>query len=77
MCTSCFAVASPRPGALEGTQVPGQTLEDVEQQWIAAALRRTGGNIAAAARQLGITRATLLYRARRHGITVGRSARVA
>ncbi|MFN3495290.1 MAG: helix-turn-helix domain-containing protein, partial [Hydrogenophaga sp.] len=54
---------------------PGQTLEEAEQQWIAAALRRSGGNIAAAARQLGITRATLLYRARRHGLTVGRSAR--
>ncbi|MDZ7856853.1 sigma 54-interacting transcriptional regulator [Sphaerotilus sp.] len=55
--------------------VPGQTLEEAEQQWIAAALRRTGGNIAAAARQLGITRATLLYRARRYGLAVGRQAR--
>ena len=54
--------------------VPGQTLEDAEQQWIASALRRSGGNIAAAARQLGITRATLLYRAKRHGIKLGRTA---
>lgn len=55
--------------------VPGQTLEEAEQQWIAAALRRSGGNIAVAARQLGITRATLLYRAKRHGIRLGRTGR--
>lgn len=63
-------------GATAGAvQSPGQTLDDAEQQWIAAALRRTGGNAAAAARQLGITRATLLYRAKRHGIDVGRAVR--
>lgn len=61
--------------SVNATQLPGQTLEDAEQHWIAAALRRTGGNASAAARQLGITRATLLYRARRHGLAVGRSAR--
>ena len=44
-----------------------------EAELIAAALRRTGGNASAAARQLGITRATLLYRARRHGLAVGRA----
>lgn len=55
--------------------VPGQTLENAEQQWITTALRRSGGNIAAAARQLGITRATLLYRAKQHGIDVGRATR--
>ncbi|CAM8628340.1 RocR Transcriptional regulator containing PAS, AAA-type ATPase, and DNA-binding domains [Comamonadaceae bacterium] len=54
---------------------PGQTLGGAEQEWIAAALRRSAGNIAAAARQLGITRATLLYRAKRHGIDVGRTRR--
>jgi transcriptional regulator with GAF, ATPase, and Fis domain len=54
---------------------PGQTLGGAEQEWIAAALRRSAGNIAAAARQLGITRATLLYRAKQHGIEVGRTRR--
>jgi DNA-binding NtrC family response regulator len=68
-------VGTPEGTAVGAAQVPGQTLEDAEQQWIAAALRRTGGNMAAAARQLGITRATLLYRARRHGLAVGRNAR--
>jgi DNA-binding NtrC family response regulator len=62
-------------GFVHAPIVPGQTLEDAEQHWIAAALQRCGGNIAAAARQLGITRATLLYRARRYGIEVGRSRR--
>jgi transcriptional regulator with PAS, ATPase and Fis domain len=56
---------------------PGQTLDDAEKNWIDSALRRTGGNASAAARQLGITRATLLYRAKTHGIEIGRSARPA
>jgi transcriptional regulator with GAF, ATPase, and Fis domain len=65
-----------RPDAATAPPVlaPGQTLEAAEAQWLAAALHRTGGNMAAAARQLGITRATLLYRAKQHGIAVGRSA---
>jgi len=50
----------------------GQTLETMEAGLIAAALRKTGGNASAAARQLGITRATLIYRARQHGLPVGR-----
>ena len=51
------------------------TLEEAEATLMADALRRTGGNAAAAARLLGITRATLLYRARRHGLAVGRQQR--
>ncbi|MEX1165306.1 MAG: sigma 54-interacting transcriptional regulator [Hydrogenophaga sp.] len=64
----------PVASATSSPLLPGQTLENAEQQWITAALRRSGGNIAAAARQLGITRATLLYRAKRHGLSVGRAA---
>jgi transcriptional regulator with PAS, ATPase and Fis domain len=64
-----------QPSATSSPLLPGQTLENAEQQWIAAALRRSGGNIAAAARQLGITRATLLYRAQRHGLPIGRTAK--
>ncbi len=68
------------PGRLAGADEPpagpllqpGQTLDEAERHWLATALRRTGGNAAAAARQLGITRATLLYRARKHGLPVGR-----
>lgn len=51
----------------------GQTLETMEAGLMAAALRKTGGNASAAARQLGITRATLIYRARQHGLALGRS----
>ncbi|KTT22824.1 sigma-54-dependent Fis family transcriptional regulator [Pseudacidovorax intermedius] len=54
---------------------PGGTLPQAEAALMADALRRTGGNAAAAARLLGITRATLLYRASRHGLAVGRAAR--
>ncbi len=62
------ADAPSEPHALDAQH----SLPHAEAELIAAALRRTGGNASAAARQLGITRATLLYRARRHGIAVGR-----
>ena len=62
-------------GSSSNSLMPGQTLENAEQEWIASALRRNGGNAAAAARQLGVTRATLLYRAKKYEIEVGRSAR--
>ncbi len=47
-------------------------LEDMEAELIRAALTRRDGNVAAAARDLGITRQTLRYRMRKHGI--GREA---
>jgi len=55
--------------------VQDQTLGQAEADILAATLRRTGGNAAAAARLLGITRATLIYRARQHGLKLGRSYR--
>ncbi len=57
----------------EAAQPPAQTLESMEAGLIAATLRKTGGNASAAGRHLGITRATLIYRARQHGLAVGRS----
>jgi len=54
---------------------PGQTLEQAEASLMAAALQRTAGNAAATARHLGITRATLIYRARRYGIPPGRTSK--
>ncbi len=46
-----------------------QTLEQIERVVIEAALRRTAGNVVAAARLLGTTRETLRYRVQKHGLT--------
>lgn len=46
---------------------PG-TLEDIERDLCRAALQECNGNVAAAARKLGLTRPTLAYRLRRWGI---------
>jgi len=43
-------------------------LEDIERAEIIEALKKTGGNKALAARSLGINRATLYYRMKKHGI---------
>jgi transcriptional regulator of acetoin/glycerol metabolism len=43
-------------------------LLDEEKREIMAAIERLGGNIAGAARQLGINRSTLYYRLRKHGL---------
>ncbi|MFA5182284.1 MAG: helix-turn-helix domain-containing protein [Syntrophales bacterium] len=45
-------------------------MTDFERHIIASALQRTGGNQAAAARQLGTTRRILKYRIRKYGIDV-------
>ena len=59
-----------------GTHVAGivderdpTTLDDIEDALIDSALRLSGGNLAAAARTLGLTRPQLAYRqkVRRHG----------
>jgi DNA-binding NtrC family response regulator len=46
----------------------GERLLDEERREIIAAVDRTSGNIAAAARALGINRSTLYYRLRKHGL---------
>jgi DNA-binding NtrC family response regulator len=46
----------------------GVTLEAVEKDLIRQALERTGGNRSAAARSLGLTRQTLLYRMQKYGL---------
>jgi DNA-binding protein Fis len=43
-------------------------LEEVERGLLAEALRRHGGNQSAAARFLGISRQTLIYRAKKFGL---------
>jgi DNA-binding NtrC family response regulator len=45
------------------------TLAEVERSHLEAALKKTGGNQSQAARLLGISRATLLYRMKKHGLS--------
>jgi two-component system response regulator PilR (NtrC family) len=45
------------------------TLGDLERSHLEAALKKTGGNQSQAARLLGISRATLLYRMKKHGLS--------
>ncbi|MEE3331500.1 MAG: sigma-54 dependent transcriptional regulator [Myxococcota bacterium] len=63
------------PAAIQADRavVPGRsdaprTLEEIEQECIVAALRRTGSNRTAAARVLGVTRRTLGYRIAKYGL---------
>jgi DNA-binding NtrC family response regulator len=46
----------------------GVSLAAVERSHLEAALKKTGGNQSQAARLLGISRATLLYRMKKHGL---------
>lgn len=54
--------------ASEPSKYDGQTLEEVERNTIRAALVRTGGNQAEAARRLGIGRNTITRKMQRYGI---------
>lgn len=49
-----------------------RTLREVERAAVEQALRQHGGNISAAARQLGMSRQNLQYRIRRDGISIVR-----
>ncbi len=46
----------------------GLTLADAEKLLIEQALKRTDGNVSQAARELGVTRMTLRYRLKQHGL---------
>ncbi len=67
MLTLPPALASSPP---VGADLPGLTLEAAEKMLIEQALRRTGNNVSEAARQLGITRMTMRYRMKAHGISI-------
>ncbi|MBN1164749.1 MAG: sigma-54-dependent Fis family transcriptional regulator [Candidatus Krumholzibacteriota bacterium] len=54
----------------------GAPLEEVEKGLIEAALSRTGGNIAGAARLLEIERGMLRYKMKKHGIEASRTKKV-
>jgi two-component system response regulator AtoC len=57
---------APRPG--EGARPLGERLHEQERAAIVAAIDAAQGNIAHAARALGINRSTLYYRLRKHGL---------
>jgi transcriptional regulator with GAF, ATPase, and Fis domain len=47
------------------------SLDDVERFVLQRALERSGGNVSAAARRLGVTRQTLRYRIEKYGLREG------
>jgi transcriptional regulator with PAS, ATPase and Fis domain len=49
---------------------PGGPLEQAELALLRQAIRRSGGNLSAAARDLGVSRATVAYRAKKFGLAV-------
>jgi two-component system NtrC family response regulator len=62
---SVAAEAAPASGRPEAATNP---MESAERSLIVDALERAGGNVSAAARLLGVTRNTLRYRIRKHGL---------
>jgi DNA-binding NtrC family response regulator len=60
--------ASEASRGISQSQIAGTTLAEVERSHLEAALKKTGGNQSQAARLLGISRATLLYRMKKHGL---------
>ena len=63
------AASGDAPGP-EGAVVPGETLrlDDVEREAILNAVRAVGGNLARAARRLGISRSTLYRKMAGYGL---------
>jgi two-component system, NtrC family, response regulator AtoC len=65
--TAPIAAAPPAAAGDEGKSL-AERLLDSERKEIIAAVEKSRGNIASAARQLGINRSTLYYRLRKHGL---------
>jgi transcriptional regulator of acetoin/glycerol metabolism len=61
------AAAAPPPAGTAARPLSARLLDE-EKREIMAAVDRLGGNIAGAARALGINRSTLYYRLRKHGL---------
>jgi DNA-binding NtrC family response regulator len=60
---------NPTASVTEALGLPaGMTLQDLEKQYIAQTLKRTQGNVKAAAEALGIDRSTLYEKLKRYGI---------
>ena len=68
--TAAAAAGAARPGVpgRDGTRPLHERLSDQERAEIIAAIDHAQGNIALAARTLGINRSTLYYRLRKHGL---------
>jgi transcriptional regulator with GAF, ATPase, and Fis domain len=64
---SAASTASPARG-IDGARPLGERLHEQERAAIVAAIDAAQGNIAHAARALGINRSTLYYRLRKHGL---------
>ena len=64
------APPGPRRAAASAFPPAGVRLAEIEEEWIRAALRHTGGNRSQAARLLGVSRQALLYRMEKHGVDV-------
>jgi DNA-binding NtrC family response regulator len=62
------AVAPVAASGDDGGKSLGERLLDSERKEIMAAVEKSRGNIASAARTLGINRSTLYYRLRKHGL---------
>jgi two-component system, NtrC family, response regulator AtoC len=60
--------ASPGPVAAPPSE---SKLEQIEKAALVEAMRRNGGNVSSAARELGISRDTLRYRIRKYGLSGG------
>ncbi len=69
-----LAGSHPAPAPVpDGVLLPrGMTLEDVEARYIEETLEGLGGNVTAAAAQLGVSRKVLWQRRKRHGMLTGR-----
>ncbi len=59
---------APAPPHTQEARSLAERLGEEERAQIAEALERSAGNVAAAARSLGINRSTLYYRMRKHGL---------
>ncbi len=58
----------PREKLVPAVEEQGLVLDDVERKLIAEAMERSGGNQSKAARLLGVSRDTLRYRLKKHGM---------
>jgi len=68
MTTQAPSAPIPAPGATDEGKSLAERLLDSERKEIVAAVEKSRGNIASAARTLGINRSTLYYRLRKHGL---------
>ena len=68
-----FAAAVSAAPVVDGLVIPnGLTLDEVEARYIDETLKQLGGNVTAAAEQLGVSRKVLWQRRKRHGLLTGR-----